>query len=766
MRRIAAAESRSSSSEPGLIAAADGRRAVARSLRFTDEAVEALTNEGVLVVEFADLADLQLLPHGEEVTELLRDGAWADRDEGEPVTRIATTGGAELTYCPRLCTLAEMDKPRRGPAPAPPLAIRPAWASTRSSSIRSRSPRGRSARRRKFPCRCCRPKRWRSNPSCMAGRGGETRTSTVVSCNARPSRPSWAWACTARKRWLSKCRRGAASFRRGSASTRLPAAAGASCAASCTTDWKARRCGRVVFCKAARSRNASVRSMWHAPGDWCWRSTSDTKAGHADADPWDLRDDVDWLDPLVTIDEDRLLRPESEPQRWIPQLSGWELWPKAQERMLAATVLGCVQQAMDDRHEVRRRPRAAPFELTRKPARRSDQRGLAHCGRQRRPRQDAAFDLRHGRRRRRRCDDGRRHAHQLLAAHGNAARREWDLGKFRNRHVRLAVVVEPLKKPGGEPMGLLWESLAPSPLVANLPPDGRALRAVGSAELHDAAFRHGRRSTADVAAGACTDGDPLEIRGWRFDDGYGVPTGSEITYRLEPHWTRFVRDPRAAGRLGRRRSVFALWMGKSTGNASPRWCSTQLAGAANRRADSARTPNHHAPRARRRLHGSLGLRRLQRPGLVESFSPRSRKRKSSQRERCVSVEFFVRIAFEHGAPTVGVAAVRASDAVELALNRMISAYSGTISTAANRVHDGPNSSSCSSIAHLRPARPRRIPKTLRSRHSPCRSESCWRLPRRERRRQIRFPGLRHIDAVSGDVCQHRAVFVVGIGLHD
>ena len=32
----------------------------------------------------------------------------------------------------------------------------------------------------------------------------------------------------------------------------------------------------------------------------------------------------------------------------------------------------------------------------------------------------------------------------------------------------------------------------------------------------------------------------LNVRGWNFAEGYGVPTGSEITYALDPSWKRFV----------------------------------------------------------------------------------------------------------------------------------------------------------------------------------------------------------------------------------
>ena len=50
----------------------------------------------------------------------------------------------------------------------------------------------------------------------------------------------------------------------------------------------------------------------------------------------------------------------------------------------------------------------------------------------------------------------------------------------------------------------------------------------------------GRDPKLTLSAGQLTDGTPLGIRDVRFAQGVGVPTGTEITYRLDPTWTRFV----------------------------------------------------------------------------------------------------------------------------------------------------------------------------------------------------------------------------------
>jgi hypothetical protein len=105
--------------------------------------------------------------------------------------------------------------------------------------------------------------------------------------------------------------------------------------------------------------------------------------------------------------------------------------------------------------------------------------------------------------------------------------------------VQLSVLIEPLK-PSGDPVGLIWQSLGPRPLVENLPSGGRPITPqVPLASLMPLSATCNGRPIM-LQPGRLTDGAPLEIRGWQFEDGYGVPTGSEITYRLDPHYRRFV----------------------------------------------------------------------------------------------------------------------------------------------------------------------------------------------------------------------------------
>jgi hypothetical protein len=89
-------------------------------------------------------------------------------------------------------------------------------------------------------------------------------------------------------------------------------------------------------------------------------------------------------------------------------------------------------------------------------------------------------------------------------------------------------------------MGLIFRELGPRPLVENLPADGQPTPPdVPLTSLQPlSATAQGKH--LQLKRGKLPDGTPLEIRGWPFEDGFGVPTESEITYRLDPQWQRFV----------------------------------------------------------------------------------------------------------------------------------------------------------------------------------------------------------------------------------
>jgi hypothetical protein len=89
--------------------------------------------------------------------------------------------------------------------------------------------------------------------------------------------------------------------------------------------------------------------------------------------------------------------------------------------------------------------------------------------------------------------------------------------------------------------GVFFEAAELSPLVYDLPADGKPLRA--DVSLNDL-----------TPSSAMLDGQPyqprtdglvgrrsqLNIRGYEFTRGISAPNGSEISYELQPEYTRFV----------------------------------------------------------------------------------------------------------------------------------------------------------------------------------------------------------------------------------
>jgi hypothetical protein len=534
--RVYSAGASISHETPGLVVARDGRRGIARSLKFTAAGVEALTESGVLAIDFADLAVLHLTA-ADPVGDVLRHAVWSSERDPHPLARIVTAGGAELTYARDLAVLAQVDSPRRGQNVSEQLAIRPVWALEslfiHPAAIVSTSYRdaeevplsllpGQTLQQRSvfhaWP--------WRRNASVGGGRlesGGRwaelgvgMHSHSAVAFTLPPGAREFST-------WVG-----------------LNSAAGA---------------GGCVQCRIHRD-GLDGPALWESGFlrggdeplftgalhvDGAAKLVLVVEFGHegrpAGADPWDLRDEVDWLDPIVTVDRSQIPTPESEPERWIPQLAGWEIPAEMQRRLSLRPFWDQYQRQWTVAMSIGRGD-AAPFELTRRlqvdltnavlpVAAANENRGRTRHAIYVKVDGDTVDSTMNG------------VLHTQPARRNEVPGREWSLGAFREKSVQLSVLIEPLR-PSGDPVGLIWQSLGPRPLVENLPPGGRpATPDVPLTSLTPlAAVCQG--SPIELQAGRLADGSPLEIRGWQFDDGFGVPTGSEITYRVDPHWRRFV----------------------------------------------------------------------------------------------------------------------------------------------------------------------------------------------------------------------------------
>jgi len=119
--------------EPGTLVLASGRTAVATALRWTEAGVKALTVDGIVTAGFDQLAELHV-PKVDMIEALLDDGQYPPLDEESLIGRLETVDGAVLTYRRRMTRVAfpkVTDLPPRrrdDPAPTRLIHMQPSWS--------------------------------------------------------------------------------------------------------------------------------------------------------------------------------------------------------------------------------------------------------------------------------------------------------------------------------------------------------------------------------------------------------------------------------------------------------------------------------------------------------------------------------------------------------------------------------------------------------------------------------------------------------------
>ena len=106
--------------------------------------------------------------------------------------------------------------------------------------------------------------------------------------------------------------------------------------------------------------------------------------------------------------------------------------------------------------------------------------------------------------------------------------------------INVEVVADPHKRSKGALGGVVWDWLQLQPLVQNLPPSGEPIRPDVYLTTLKPIKAVCRRQAISLIPGKLTSGEKLNVRDWQFEEGYGTPTGSEITYRLDASWKTFV----------------------------------------------------------------------------------------------------------------------------------------------------------------------------------------------------------------------------------
>jgi hypothetical protein len=115
----------------------------------------------------------------------------------------------------------------------------------------------------------------------------------------------------------------------------------------------------------------------------------------------------------------------------------------------------------------------------------------------------------------------------------------WDLSPWRGQEVTLELTIQ---SPGPQ-NAIVWQSFAARSAIANLPPSGEPLPCdvpLTSLEPFDLTSHLDRGNPLRDALPTGRNPDPIRFLGQRFSGGYGLMMNSSISFKLAPEYRKFV----------------------------------------------------------------------------------------------------------------------------------------------------------------------------------------------------------------------------------
>ena len=307
---------------PGALCLSDGRGVTASSLRWSPDGIRALTDEGVVSARLSDIRRFRV-PKIDTVGAVLADGALPSGEPDNWIARLTTAGGAVLTYRQRL---RESRWQRTGRQDGFVHAVRPAWALTDIRVPESRIVLRDYRRPTEVPL------------SLMPAETLAQRSFTGF---------VWPWRVGTNVR--------GSLLRSGELVSGLGIGTHSLCRLALELPPRARSMHTWVGLDRAVGPGGCVRCSVHADSpsgkrlwvsgvlvgsDRCVRAgplnvskarkvvlVTDFAARNvpAGADPADIRDEVDWIMPMVTVDESALAVGVEGVKRHVPCLAGWTI---------------------------------------------------------------------------------------------------------------------------------------------------------------------------------------------------------------------------------------------------------------------------------------------------------------------------------------------------------------------------------------------------------------------------------------------------------
>lgn len=258
------------------------------------------------------------------------------------------------------------------------------------------------------------------------------------------------------------------------------------------------------------------------------------------ADPWDIRDHVDWLWPMLTMEETNekpTLTAVLPLGRWIPALHGFDV----SKEDAAAAFLRPIHTS-----------RGFRFAIVPTSEEQRDE-GILLTKNVNVTNNNARVNVSGGM-------DGVSGRHQsiVVAANetplfstpspsisisyhpvnkGSYGERDYSLGPYLGQEVKLSLRLLPDQYKGGPQGGVVFDNVGFGALIAKLPADGKFLEA----EIPLTSLKP-EKLPGDWTweNGKSTKNTELKLRGFAFANGTALPPQSEITIPLDPAWKRFV----------------------------------------------------------------------------------------------------------------------------------------------------------------------------------------------------------------------------------
>lgn len=250
------------------------------------------------------------------------------------------------------------------------------------------------------------------------------------------------------------------------------------------------------------------------------------------ADPLDVRDWVNWLLPIVKVAPAEPRR-EEDVKLLAPEIEGWSI----PERLMDELSLHPDWHEDDQHWSIGLSTGAEPLVLTRH-VRVDLTNAWLHIT-------AAAADMPGAKHEIRVTADG-----EKVGSTMNGPVRTRDKDHFNNRvhtlhehagqDVDLRITAHHYESNRQNMKAVLFRPLQLQPLILGLPRDGRPIEPdVPLTALEPLNATCGGKPL-ELRPGMVNEEEELNVRRWTFTEGYGVPTGSEITYRLDPAWKTFV----------------------------------------------------------------------------------------------------------------------------------------------------------------------------------------------------------------------------------